>query len=139
MVLVYCRQIKDGAERNRVIMETIVIQFAISEGLGTGEELDRRHWLEGLIGGALKAQGLGVCDGGQQGAGSAEIFCDVTDVSAALVVIKAVCDEHLPSRITAHLDTIAKEWVVLDPPGVSEFTIWGEGVLNIKLEVRNDG
>ena len=105
-------------------METLVIQFATLEGLGTEQELNRRHSIEDMVDRALKAKGVGVCDGGQQGAGSAEIFCFVTNRAEAIETISAVCARVLPSKIIALQNKEENRWDVLDPPG-GEFTMWG--------------
>ena len=83
--------------------ETILISYQISEGLGTLQELDRRHFIEGLIGDELRAKDCGFCDGGGQGIVTAEIFCEVNDVTAAQKIIKAICDKYLLDAKISHL------------------------------------
>lgn len=104
--------------------ETIVIQFVITTGLGSEGEYDFRCELEEIFDAVLKAKGLGYCDGGQQGAGSAEIFCMVNNINDAVETLKGVCDKHLKSRVIAWFKD-RDRWVVLDPPGITSFSFLG--------------
>lgn len=108
-----------------VVSCTLVVQFVIGEGFGTAAELEKRHEIEGLLHAALKEKGLGECDGGQQGAGSAEVFLFVSEIGRAAEVIEEVCKGLLPSWIVAWLDEANEKLEVIVPSNGGPFTFWG--------------
>jgi len=59
-------------------LDRLVIEYKI-EGMGTDEDLTKRHLLESKINEFLGWRGLGHCDGGSMGSGTMEILCLVVD------------------------------------------------------------
>lgn len=66
----------------------ILIVYPV-EGMGTQEDLDKRHALEDRMNETLGWTGLGNCDGGSIGSGSMEVCCFVVDAKVAERVIAA--------------------------------------------------
>ncbi|HQU90865.1 MAG TPA: hypothetical protein PLK77_01135 [Pyrinomonadaceae bacterium] len=66
---------------------TLLIEYAI-EGMGTPEDLDKRHKLEDRMNETLGWTGLGHCDGGSIGSGTMEVCCFVVDFEIAKQVIE---------------------------------------------------
>ena len=65
----------------------IEIEYAI-EGMGTEDDLNKRHSLEERLGETLGWTGLGSCDGGSIGSGTMEAGCYVVDFDLAKKVIE---------------------------------------------------
>ncbi len=65
---------------------TLLIEYAV-DGMGTGEDVDKRHALEDRMSEMLGWTGLGVCDGGSIGSGTIEVCCYVADFDLAKRVI----------------------------------------------------
>ena len=69
----------------------LIIEYAI-EGMGSDEDLDKRHRLEELMDELLGWKGLGHCDGGSIGNGTMEVSCLVVVDNVAIQVIKDYLD-----------------------------------------------
>ncbi len=67
---------------------TLLIEYSVN-GMGSGEDLDKRHALEERIGETLGWTGLGACDGGSIGSGTMEVCCFVADFDLAKRTIAA--------------------------------------------------
>lgn len=67
---------------------TLVIEYTIS-GMGTPEDLIKRHAVEEHMSDVLGWTGLGDCDGGSTGSDSMEIRCFVVDFDIAKRVVRA--------------------------------------------------
>lgn len=65
---------------------TLIIEYAI-EGMGTAEDLDKRHRLQAEMDEVLGWVGIGHCDGGSIGSGTMEVCCLVVDFNIAARVI----------------------------------------------------
>ena len=65
----------------------LIIEYAVN-GMGTPDELDKRHELEERMNQLLGWTGLGLCDGGSIGSGSMEVCNFVVDFNIAKVVIE---------------------------------------------------
>lgn len=65
---------------------TLLVEYAVS-GMGTGEDLDKRHELEDRLDETLGWTSLGHCDGGSIGSGTMEVCCFVVDFGLAKKVI----------------------------------------------------
>jgi hypothetical protein len=66
---------------------TLIIEFVI-EGIGTNDDLDKRHSLENRMNETLGWTGLGICDGGRIGSGTMEVCNFVVDFDLAKKVIE---------------------------------------------------
>jgi hypothetical protein len=66
----------------------VLIEYAII-GMGTPEDLEKRHRLQERIDQTLGRTGLGHCDGGSIGSGTMEVCCMVVDFAIAARVIEA--------------------------------------------------
>lgn len=85
-------KIKEGyAEISDNDFYTLVIEYAI-DGMGTNEDLDKRHNLEEHMDELLGWKGLGHCDGGSIGNGTMEVYCLVVVDSIAIQVVKNYLD-----------------------------------------------
>lgn len=107
---------------------TIVVQFKTSDAeyFGTADELDWRHAREADLGDLLITQGLGMCDGGQAGAGSMEIFLfPVTDIPRAIEAIQEYLTDHewIQFCKIVSLPEGADVWTVHYPQG-AKFDVW---------------
>lgn len=71
----------------------LAIQFKC-DGFGTPADLDKRHQIEQWMNNALGWTGLGHCDGGDIGSGTANIFSYVVDGKLAAAVAVAVLREQ---------------------------------------------
>lgn len=81
-------KIKEGyAESSDDDFYTLVIEYAI-DGMGTNEDLEKRHALEDYMDELLGWMGLGHCDGGSIGNGTMEVTCMVISDSIALQIVK---------------------------------------------------
>jgi predicted DNA-binding WGR domain protein len=69
-------------------LETLMIEYAI-EGMGTTDDLDKRHRLEERMNETLGWTGLGNCDGGSIGTGTMEVCCFVVDFEIAAKTVAA--------------------------------------------------
>jgi hypothetical protein len=67
---------------------TLLIEYRV-KGMGTAEDLKKRHALQDRMQETLGWTGLGFCDGGSIGSGSMEVCCLVVDFKIAKNVIKA--------------------------------------------------
>jgi len=65
----------------------LMIEFAI-DGMGTGEDVEKRHRLEDRMNETLGWTGLGACDGGSIGSGTMEVCNFVVDFEIAKAVIE---------------------------------------------------
>ena len=66
---------------------TLLIEYAI-DGMGSSDDLDKRHRLEARMNETLGWTGLGNCDGGSVGSGTMEVCCFVVDFETARQVIE---------------------------------------------------
>ncbi len=66
---------------------TLLIEYDV-DGMGTAEDLDKRHRLQGRMDETLGWTALGHCDGGSVGSGTMEVCCFVVDFEAAKQVIQ---------------------------------------------------
>lgn len=67
---------------------SLIIEFKV-DGMGTLEDLDKRHRLENLMDEVLGWTGLGHSDGGNIGSGTMEVSCLVADFNIARDVIES--------------------------------------------------
>ena len=65
---------------------TLLIEYAV-DGMGTGEDVEKRHRLEERMNETLGWTGLGACDGGSIGSGTMEVCNFVVDFETAKAVI----------------------------------------------------
>lgn len=65
----------------------LIIEYTIN-GMGTKEDLDKRHALQDRMDETLGWMGLGLCDGGSIGSGTMEVCCLVVDFEIAKDVIE---------------------------------------------------
>ena len=65
----------------------LMIEYAV-DGMGTGEDVDKRHQLEDRMNNTLGWTGLGACDGGSIGSGTMEVCNFVVDFETAKKVIE---------------------------------------------------
>ncbi len=65
---------------------TLLIEYTV-DGLGSSQDLDKRHALENVMNETLGWTGLGCCDGGSIGSGTMEVCCLVVDFDVAKHVI----------------------------------------------------
>jgi predicted DNA-binding WGR domain protein len=63
----------------------LIIQYKIS-GMGTVDNLHKRHRVEEVMNECLGWTGLGHCDGGDIGSGTMNVFCFVVDTTLALQI-----------------------------------------------------
>lgn len=66
---------------------TLLIEYDV-DGMGTADDLDKRHRLQGRMDETLGWTGLGHCDGGSIGSGTMEVCCFVVDFETAKGVIE---------------------------------------------------
>jgi hypothetical protein len=66
---------------------TLLVEYSVS-GMGTEDDLAKRHALEEHLDGTLGWTGLGFCDGGSIGSGTMEVCCVVVDFAIAKDVIE---------------------------------------------------
>lgn len=66
----------------------LLIEYAIA-GMGTAEDLDKRHRLENRMNETLGWTGLGHSDGGSSGSGTMEVCCLVVNFDIAAKIIAA--------------------------------------------------
>ncbi len=69
-------------------MRVVLVEYAI-DGMGSTQDLDKRHALEERLDETLGWTGLGHCDGGSIGSGTMEVCCYVVDFETARRVIAA--------------------------------------------------
>lgn len=65
---------------------TLLVEYAI-DGMGTKDDINKRHKLEDRLNETLGWTGLGMCDGGSIGSGTMEVCCFVVDFETARQVI----------------------------------------------------
>jgi hypothetical protein len=66
---------------------TLLIEYAV-DGIGTEQDVEKRHRLEERMNETLGWTGLGMCDGGSIGSGSMEVCSYVVDFEVAKAVIE---------------------------------------------------
>ena len=66
---------------------TLLIEYAV-DGMGTEQDIEKRHRLEERMNEALGWTGLGACDGGSIGSGTMEVCNYVVDFDIAKSVIE---------------------------------------------------
>lgn len=86
------------------VMYSLLIEYAIT-GMGTNEDLDKRHRLEAKMNNMLGWTGLGDCDGGSIGSGTMEVCCFVVDFDIA----KNAIEESLKNTEFANYTRIFDE------------------------------
>lgn len=64
-----------------------LVEYAV-EGMGTPDDVEKRHRLESRLNETLGWTGLGACDGGSIGSGSMEVCNFVVDFEVAKAVIE---------------------------------------------------
>ncbi len=67
---------------------TLLVEYTVS-GMGSGEDLTKRHALEERLYETLGWTGLGACDGGSIGSGTMAVCCFVIDFGIAKGVIES--------------------------------------------------
>ena len=83
---------------------TLLIEFAV-DGMGSADDVEKRHRLENRMNETLGWTGLGVCDGGSIGSGSMEVCNFVVDFDVA----KRVIEEDLANTEFANYKRIFDE------------------------------
>jgi hypothetical protein len=68
---------------------TLVVEYAL-DGWGNDADIEKRHALEDALDQVLKDSNLGLCDGGEIGSGSMEVFCPVFDYAKAKAAVAPV-------------------------------------------------
>lgn len=66
---------------------TLMIEYDI-DGMGTGDELEKRYRLQDRMHETLGWTGLGYCDGGSIGSGTMEVCCLVVDFDIGKRIVK---------------------------------------------------
>lgn len=66
---------------------TLLIEYPV-DGMGSKEDVEKRHRLEDRMNETLGWTGLGNCDGGSIGSGTMEVCCFVVDFEIAKEVIE---------------------------------------------------
>lgn len=66
---------------------TLIIEYAV-EGMGSKEDIEKRHRLQDRMNETLGWSGLGHCDGGSMGSGTMEVCNFVVDFEVAKSVIE---------------------------------------------------
>ena len=66
---------------------TLLIEFSV-DGMGSGEDVEKRHRLQDRMSETLGWTGLGHCHGGNIGSGTMEVCCFVVDFDVAKHVIE---------------------------------------------------
>ena len=66
---------------------TLLVEYTI-DGMGSAQDVAKRHRLEDKLNEVLGWAGLGHCDGGSIGSGTMEACCFVADFDIAAVVIR---------------------------------------------------
>ena len=67
-------------------MRTLLVEYAV-EGMGTEDDIEKRHALQDQLDESLGWTGLGHCDGGSIGSGTMEACCYVVDFDIAKRVL----------------------------------------------------
>ena len=67
---------------------TLLIEYEV-DGMGNGEDVEKRHRLEDRMNETLGWTGLGACDGGSIGSGTMEVCNFVVDFEVAKKVIES--------------------------------------------------
>jgi hypothetical protein len=113
------------------VMQSVVIQLPISieNRLGTSDELEHRHEIERALGELLEARDLGVCDGGDIGGGTMNVFLyHVSDVPA-VVSLSVEClrsNGWLTEGCLIAAGRADERLKIVWPDGASgEFDFWG--------------
>jgi hypothetical protein len=83
---------------------TLLIEYAV-EGMGTANDVEKRHRLEDRMNEILGWTGMGMCDGGSIGSGSMEVCSYVVDFEVA----KAVIEKDLADTEFANYTRIVNE------------------------------
>ena len=87
---------------------TLLIEYAV-DGMGSGEDVDKRHRLEDRMNETLGWRGLGACDGGSIGSGTMEVCNFVVDFELAKKVIAADLKDTEFSNYTRIYDENAED------------------------------
>jgi len=87
---------------------TLLIEYA-DDGMGSGEDVDKRHRLEDRMNETLGWTGLGACDGGSIGSGTMEVCNYVVDSELAQKVIAADLKDTEFSNYTRIYDENAED------------------------------
>ena len=82
----------------------LLIEYAV-DGMGTVDDVEKRHRLEDRMNEALGWTGIGMCDGGSIGSGSMEVCSYVVDFDVA----KTVSERDLACTEFANYTRIFKE------------------------------
>jgi len=82
----------------------LLIEYPVA-GMGTPEDLEKRHALQGRMDETLGWTGLGHCDGGSIGSGTMEVCCLVVDFEIA----KGVIEKDLKETEFADFSRIYRE------------------------------
>ena len=83
---------------------TLLIEYSV-EGMGSTEDLEKRHELQDRMNETLGWTGLGLCDGGSIGSDTMEVCCFVVDFEIA----KAIISEDLKNTEFADYTRIYDE------------------------------
>lgn len=105
--------------------KTLIVQFKVTGNLGTVDEFMFRMSVESGLDVLLATRDLGECDGGQQGAGTMELFLYVDDIQAALplVIDYLTQREYIGFCKIASLAPEGKGYEVHYPAGAT-FSMW---------------
>ena len=68
-------------------LKTLLIEYEI-DGMGSEEDLDKRHAVQDRMNELLGWTGVGHCDGGSIGSGTMEVCCLVVDIAIAARIIE---------------------------------------------------
>jgi hypothetical protein len=68
---------------------TLVVEYAL-DGWGDDSDVEKRHALEDALDQVLRQAGLGLCDGGEIGSGSMQVFCPVFDYAKSKAAVGPV-------------------------------------------------
>ncbi|MCA1245763.1 hypothetical protein [Massilia sp. MS-15] len=66
---------------------SLLIQYAV-DGMGSADDVEKRHRLEDRMSETLGWTGLGMCDGGSIGSGTMEVCSHVVDFALARAVVE---------------------------------------------------
>ena len=74
-------------EFDELEISTLIVEYIV-DGMGTVQDVDKRHAIEDRMNETLGWTGLGHCDGGSIGSGTMEVCCFVVDFDIAKRVIE---------------------------------------------------
>lgn len=78
---------QDYIEFDELDIAILMIEYPV-DGMGTAQDVDKRHLLEDRMNQTLGWTGLGHCDGGSIGSGTMEVCCLVVDFEIAKKVVE---------------------------------------------------